>query len=158
MSFFSTHTPQPPPFIFHQLWTFSLLLRISFNIFYMFNLRFYDHLLSPYSANKCKAWGGHNRNSSGEILRVQRSINPSPELTPEVLSYISRRCCLMTKKSSGYWGIAQNTLLLCLRGLCTPRIPVYQSPGSLLSPFPCQIPVNYGNPHLRPWNKSWGIN
>lgn len=44
------------------------------------------------------------QNSPGELLTVQRSINSSPE----VISYISRRCSLMTKKSSCYWGIVQN--------------------------------------------------
>lgn len=48
---FSTH----PPTIFHQLWTISLFLSNPFNILYMFNLHFYDHLLSLSSAYKCTA-------------------------------------------------------------------------------------------------------
>lgn len=104
--FFYTHTSQHPnsPLYLPSLMAFSLLLRIPFNIFYVFTLHFYDHLLAPSSANKCKVWGRHNRTVLGKLLTVQRSINSSPE----VISYISRRCSLMTKKSSCYWGIVQN--------------------------------------------------
>lgn len=101
--FFYTHTSQHPnsPLYLPSLMAFSLLLRIPFNIFYMFTLHFCDHLLAPSSANKCKAWGRHNRTVLGSSWQCRGAWT-------QVISYINRRCSLMTKKSSCYWGIVQN--------------------------------------------------
>lgn len=217
MGFFPTHLPYFP-----SVTDLQIVSENPFNILHVFNVHFYDHLLSPSSAYKCMAWRGQN--SSGQVLTLQKntdikkkslaktkvlqknsesfdykldinkniphavshpssllgfslhyqavciyshiqlyldnsllSPNPSTEFTLKGISYISRRWSLLTKNFSCCWGIAQNILFLCLRGLCAQRISRYHSSDSLLSPFPWQIPVNYGNYNLGTWHRSWGI-